>query len=83
MVDESLGEETAAVATLEDTGAEVDVFAVTHGGEATQRLIDAFLDTKVETAGVELVQLFLPASDATRGEKRGHGVIDGLLYGRE
>ena len=83
VIDVCLREETAAVSTLEDAGTQVDVLAVAHGSKSSQSLIDIFPDTEVETAGVELVQLLFAAAYATCGEKRGHGIVDGFLYGRE
>ena len=83
VIDEGLGEEAAAVAVFEDTRAQVDVLTVTHGGKASQSFVDAFLDAEVETAGIELVHFFLAATDAARGEERGHRIVDGLLNGRE
>ena len=83
VIDESLGEETTTVTSLENACAQVDVLAVAHGSKAAQSIIDASLDAKVEATRIELVHFFLAATDATRGEKRGHRIIDGLLYGRE
>ena len=82
VIDKSFGKQTAAVSTFEDARAQVDVLAVAHGGEAAQGFIDAFLDAEVEAARVEFVHFFLAATDATRGEERGHRVVDGLLYPR-
>ena len=83
MIYESLREKTTTVATLENPRAQVDVLTVTHGRKAFQGFVDASFDAQVETTRVELVHFFLSTTNATCGEKRGHRVVDGLLYGRE
>ena len=79
----SVGKESATITIHEDAGAQVNVLAVAHRSEAFQGFVNAFLDTQVEAAGIELVHFSLAAADATCGEKRGHGIVDGFLYGRE
>ena len=83
MVDKSIWKKPATIAAFEDSGAQVDVLAITHRSKASQSFVNAFLDAKVETAGIEFVHFLLAATYAARGEKRGHRVVDGLLYGRE
>ena len=83
VIDKSFWEKPATIAAFEDSGAQVDVLAITHRSKATQSFVNAFLDAEVEAAGIEFVHFLLAASDATRGEKRGHRVVDGLLYGCE
>ena len=83
MVDKSIWKKPATIAAFEDSGAQVDVLAITHRSKASQSLVNAFLDAKVEAAGIESVHFLLAATYAARGEKRGHRVVDGFLYGRE
>ena len=83
VVHPGVGKEAAAVASLEDADAQVDVFAEAHAREAAQCLVYLASDAHVEAAGIELVELFLAAADAAGGEERGHGVVDGLLRGAE
>ena len=44
VIDEGLGEETAAIAAFEDPGAQVDVLSITHGSEAAQGFVNVFPD---------------------------------------
>ena len=81
VVDESLREKSAAASIFENSGTQVDIFSITHRSKASQGFIDTFLYTQIETAGIKLVHLPLAAAYTARGEKRGHRIVDGLLYG--
>ena len=67
--DERIGEESATVTVFENPGTQVDVFAITHGCETSQSLVNALLDAEVEAARVEFIHLPLATTDATCGEK--------------
>ena len=69
VIDESLGEQSATVTISEDSGTQVNILSIAHGCEASQSLINAFLDPEIETSGIEFVQLLLAATDAASGEK--------------
>ena len=67
------------IASLHDTVGEIDILAKAHLREATQLLIDITTDAHIKGAWEELIQLFLAATNATRGKERRHGIADGLL----
>ena len=78
-----IGKQTATAPGLEYPDAEIDVLAKTHFGEASQPAVDFRPDSHVEGARIELIHFLLSSPDASRSEKRGHGIADGLLHVRE
>ena len=42
-----------------------------------------FPNAHIKTAGIEFVEFLVASSDAACGKERGHGIVDGFLYGRE
>ena len=78
-----LGEQAARCPALEDADAEVYVLAEAHGGKTAQAPVEVGTYAHVEGARIELVQFLLASAYASCGEEGGHGVVDGLLHGRE
>ena len=83
VVNEGIGKESTAVAPLENPCTQINILAIPHGCKAAQSFINVFLNAEIETSWIELIHFPLAASYATRGEKRGHGVVNGFLDGGE
>ena len=83
VVNESLWEKPTGISIGKDSGTQVDVLAVAHGSKASQGFENRLFYSKIEAAWIKLVQFLRTATDAACGEKRGHRIVDGLLYGRE
>ena len=75
-----LWEQLWLIASLNDTVGEIDILAKAHLRKSTQLLVDITADAHIKGAWEELVELFLAATNATRGKERRHGIADGLLH---
>ena len=77
------GEQATTGASLAQTVAEVDVLAKAHLAETAQLLPEVTAYAHVEGTGIELVELLLATTNASRSEERRHRIADGLLHRRE
>ena len=70
----------AHIVVLEYSYTEINVLTETHVRETLQGSVHLCAHSHVEAARVKLIHLLFAPANAPGGEKRSHGIINGLLH---